>query len=234
MMDTKVAIVTAAGRGMGAGIARELHARGYKLALLSPSGAAENVAEEIGGVGITGSVTKPDDLKVLVDKTLETYGRIDGVVNHTGHPPKGELLEIPAEDWHLGLDMLLLNVVRMTRLVTPTMLKQGGGAIVNITTFATFEPEELFPVSVCIRAGLAGFTKMYADKYAKFGIRMNNILPGFIDSLPEVEEMRIRIPMGRYGTVEEISKTAAFLLSVDASYITGQNVRVDGGLTRHV
>ena len=234
MDDTKVAIVTASGRGMGAGIAKELHSQGYKLSLMSPSGASEQLAKDLGCVGITGSVTDQSKIKLLVDKTMETYGRIDGVVNHTGHPPKGELLEISDEDWHLGLDMMLLNVVRMTRLVTPIMLRQGGGAIVNISTFATFEPEELFPVSVCIRAGLSGFTKIYADKYAKSGIRMNNILPGFIDSLPEIEEMRTRIPMGRYGTVQEISKTAAFLLSVDASYITGQNIRVDGGLTRHV
>ena len=130
--------------------------------------------------------------------------------------------------------MLLLNVVRMMRLVTPIMLKQGGGAVLNITAFATFEPEEIFPVSVCIRAGLSSFTKIFADKYAQFNIRMNNLLPGFIDSLPENEVMRARIPMGRYGTVAEIAKTAAFLLSSDAGYITGQNIRVDGGITHHV
>jgi len=234
MSTNKVAIVTAAGRGMGAGIAKELYARGYRLALISPSGAAEKLAQELSGVGVTGSVTYPDHLSQLVDKTMKAYGRIDAVVNHTGHPPKGDLLEIPAKDWHRGLDMLLLNVMHMCRLVTPIMLRQGSGAIVNITTFATFEPEEIFPVSVCIRAGLASFTKIYADKYAKAGIRINNILPGFIDSLPENKELRARIPMGRYGTVQEISKTAAFLLSIDASYITGQNIRVDGGLTRHV
>lgn len=234
MIESQVAIVTAAGRGMGAAIARELKSRGYQLALISPSGAAENLAQELSGVGLNGSVSDPDDLSRLVDLTMKTYGRIDAVVNHTGHPPKGELLQISDEDWAHGLDMLLLNVVRMSRLVTPIMLRLGGGAIVNISTFAAFEPEEKFSVSACIRAGLSSFTKLYADKYAQDGIRMNSILPGFIDSLPMKEENRARIPMGRYGTVHEISKTAAFLVSDDASYITGQSIRVDGGITRHV
>ena len=234
MDERKVAIITAAGRGMGAAIARELHARSYKLGLMSPSGASEELAADLKGVGVTGSVTDSGDLNTLVEKTMAAFGRIDAVVNHTGHPPKGTLLEIEDESWHQGLDMLLLNVVRMMRLVTPIMLKQGGGSVLNITTFATFEPEEIFPISVCIRAGLSSFTKIYADKYAQSNIRMNNLLPGFIDSLPENEAMRLRIPMGRYGTVTEIAKTAAFLVSSDAGYITGQNIRVDGGITRHV
>ena len=234
MIESQVAIVTAAGRGMGAAIARELNTRGYQLALISPSGAAEKLAQELSGVGFNGSVSDPDDLRRLIDLTMKTYGRVDAVVNHTGHPPKGELLQISDEDWVRGLDMLLLNVVRMSRLVTPIMQDAGSGSIVNISTFAAFEPEEKFSVSACIRAGLSSFTKLYADKYAQDGIRMNNILPGFINSLPEKEENRTRIPMGRYGTVHEISKTAAFLVSDDASYITGQSIRVDGGITRHV
>ena len=234
MTDTKVAIVTAAGRGMGAAIARELAADGYRLALMSPSGAAETLAKSLDGLGVTGSVTEPDDLKRLVDATLAKYGRIDAVVNHTGHPPKGPLLDISDADWHRGLDMLLLNVVRMSRLITPIMLAQGGGAIVNISTYAVFEPEPTFPVSGTLRAALAAFTKLYADQYAAKGIRMNNVLPGFIDSLGETPERRQRIPMGRYGTVAEIAKTVRFLLSSDAGYITGQNLRVDGGITRSV
>ncbi|MFQ5959472.1 MAG: SDR family oxidoreductase [Alphaproteobacteria bacterium] len=234
MPEVKVAIVTAAGRGMGAAIARELHGRDYRLALMSPSGSAEALAGELGGVGVGGSVTEPDDLKRLVDRALDAYGRIDAVVNHTGHPPKGELLAIADDDWRLGLDMMLLNVVRMARLVTPAMLEQGGGAIVNISTFAAFEPKLFLPVSSCIRAALSGFSKLYADRYADAGIRMNNILPGYIDSLEHGEEIRAGIPMRRIGTVAEIARTAAFLLSDDAGYITGQSIRVDGGLTRHV
>ncbi|MDX1414979.1 MAG: SDR family oxidoreductase, partial [Candidatus Promineifilaceae bacterium] len=165
----------------------------------------------------------------------EQYGRIDAVINNTGHPPKGPLLDIPDESWHLGLDMLLLHVVRMARLVTPIMQRQGeGGAIINISTFSAFEPDESFPVSSSLRAALAGFTKMYADHYAPDAIRMNNILPGFIDSYPESQAIRSRIPMGRYGTVEEIAKTVHFLVSDGAAYISGQNIRVDGSLTRSI
>ena len=234
MTQQKTAIVTAAGKGMGAAIARELAAAGYNLALLSPSGAAEALAQELGSIGLTGSVTSTADLQKLVETTMEAHGRIDAVVNHTGHPPKGQILEIPDEDWHKGLDLVMLNVVRMARLVTPIMQTQGSGAIVNISTYAVFEPEATFPVSAALRAALAGYTKLYADEYAASGIRMNNVLPGFIDSLPETEARRQRIPMGRYGTVAEIAKTVRFLLSDDAGYITGQNIRVDGGITRSV
>jgi NAD(P)-dependent dehydrogenase (short-subunit alcohol dehydrogenase family) len=234
MTTQKTAIVTAAGKGMGAAIARELAAAGYNLALLSASGGAVALAEELGAFGLTGSVTSNEDLQKLVDGAMEKYGRIDAVVNNTGHPPKGQLLEIPDDEWHTGLDLVLLNVARMARLVTPIMIKQGGGAIVNISTFAAFEPDAAFPVSSSLRAALASYTKLYADEYASQGIRMNNVLPGFIDSYPETEAIRQRIPVGRYGTVDEIAQTTRFLLSDGAGYITGQNIRVDGGITRSV
>lgn len=230
----KVVIVTAAGSGMGAACARELAGRGYGVALMSPSGRAERLAEELGGLGLTGSVTEWGDLEALVGGTLERYGRIDGVVNSTGHAPSGELLELTDEQWHSTLDLLVLNVVRMARLVTPVMLRQGGGATVNVSTFSAFEPSPEFPLSSALRAALAGFTKLYADRYAASGIRMNNILPGFIESYGTGDEVRRSIPMRRQGTVREVAKTAAFLLSDDAGYVTGQNLRVDGGLTRSV
>ena len=231
---TKVAILTGAGKGMGGATARELSARGWKVALLSPSGNAEALAKELGGVGVTGSVTEEADLKRLVDAAMNAYGRIDGAVLSTGHPPKGDLLALTDEDWIKGLNLIILNVVKIARLITPIMERQGGGAIVNISTFAAFEPDPVFPISCTLRAGLASFAKLYADQYAPKNIRMNNLLPGFIDSLPEKPQFKARIPMGRYGKVEEIARTAAFLLSEDAGYITGQNIRVDGGITRSV
>lgn len=234
MSNNKVAIVTAAGRGMGAAIAHELAGAGYQLALLSNSGGAEAVAKELGGISQTGSVTEVKDLELLVEKTLGKYGRIDAVVNNTGHPPKGPLLDITDADWHLGLDIALLNVVRMARLVTPIMLEQGGGAFVNISTFAAFEPSLAFPVSSSLRAALGSFAKLYADQYAPQDIRMNNVLPGYIDSYPESETNLSQIPMGRYGKVGEIASAVRFLLSDEASYITGQNIRVDGGITHAV
>jgi NAD(P)-dependent dehydrogenase (short-subunit alcohol dehydrogenase family) len=232
MAEARIAIVTAASKGMGAACARELAARGYKVALMSRSEPVLRLAEELNGVAVLGSVTAEKDLAHLVTKTMETYGRVDAVVNNTGHPAKGDLLSIADSDWHSGLDLLVLNVVRMARLVTPIMLKQGAGAFVNISTFGAREPGLAYPVSSALRGALANFTKLYADQYAEQGIRMNNVLPGFIDSYEVNEEVRANIPMQRPGRVHEIAKTAAFLLSDDAGYITGQNIRVDGGLTR--
>lgn len=229
---TKVVIVTGAGKGMGAGILKRLAGEGYKVAAMSPSGAAKELAESLGGVGVTGSNAVPADTETLVKLTLDKFGRIDALVNNTGHPPKGPLLEISDEAWLQGFELVHLSVVRMLRLVTPVMLAQGKGAIVNLLTYATLEPEADFPVSGPVRAALAAFTKVYADQYAAQGIRINNLLPGFIDSLPEKDTRKARIPMGRYGKVEEIAGTVSFLLSDAAGYITGQNLRVDGGITR--
>ncbi|MGH3145184.1 MAG: SDR family oxidoreductase [Rubrobacter sp.] len=226
--------MTAAGVGMGAACARELASRGYAVALMSPSGRAEDVAKELGGLGLTGSVTEVADLESLVGETLDRYGRIDGVVNSTGHPASGGILELTDEQWHEALDLVLLNVVRVARLVTPVMLGQGGGSIVNVSTFSAFEPSPIFPLSSSLRAALAGFAKLYADRYAAEGVRMNNILPGFIESFEIEDETLSSIPMQRRGSLAEIAKTVAFLLSSDSGYITGQNVRVDGGLTRSV
>jgi len=219
---------------MGAGIARKLAAEGYGIAILSSSGKGEKLAQELGGVGVTGSNLVVDDLQRLVDATQQRWGRIDVLVNSAGHGPKGPVLEISDDDWHRGMEVYLLNAVRPTRMVTPIMQAQGGGAIVNISTYATFEPDPTFPTSGVFRAGLAAFTKLFADKYAAYNIRMNNVLPGFIDSLPEKAEFKARIPMGRYGHVSEIAETVAFLVSEKAGYITGQNIRVDGGITRSV
>jgi NAD(P)-dependent dehydrogenase (short-subunit alcohol dehydrogenase family) len=234
MAEGKVAIITAGGSGMGAGAARKLAAEGLHVSILSSSGKGEALAKELGGIGVTGSNHSNDDLKRLVDKTLEAWGRIDVLVNSAGHGPRAPILELSDEDWHRGMEVYFLNVVRPTRLVTPIMQRQKSGVIVNISTFAAFEPDPAFPTSGVFRAGLAAFTKLYSDKYAAENIRMNNVLPGFIDSLPEKQEFRRRIPMGRYGRTEEVSELIAFLASDRAGYITGQNIRLDGGITRSV
>ena len=230
----KVAIVTAGGSGMGAGAARKLAADGFKVAILSSSGKGEALAAELGGIGVTGSNQSNDDLKRLLDLTMSKWGRVDALVNSAGHGPRAAILDLLDEDWHRGMDVYFLNVVRPTRLVTPIMQAQKSGAIVNISTFAAFEPDPVFPTSGVFRAGLAAFTKLFSDKYAADNVRMNNVLPGFIDSLPEKAEWRSRIPMGRYGKTEEVSELIALLASDRAAYITGQNIRIDGGITRSV
>ena len=234
MAIEKVALITAGGSGMGAGAARRLAADGFKVGVLSSSGKGEALGQELGGFGVTGSNRSIEDLTRLVEGAMDRWGRVDVLVNSAGHGPKGDILEMTNEDWHEGLDVYLMNVIRPTRLVTPIMEAQGGGAIINISTFAVFEPDPLFPTSGVFRAGLAGFAKLYADKYAAQNIRMNNVLPGFIDSLPETEDRRGRIPMGRYGREAEVSSLISWLASEGGGYVTGQNWRIDGGLTRGV
>jgi NAD(P)-dependent dehydrogenase (short-subunit alcohol dehydrogenase family) len=230
----KVAIVTAGGSGMGAAAALRLAQDGYKIAVLSSSGKGEALAKELGGIGVTGSNRSSDDLRRLVDQVMAAWGRIDVLVNSAGHGPRDQILKLTDEQWHTGLDTYLLNVIRPTRLVAPVMVAQKGGAIVNISTAWAFEPSPMFPTSAVFRAGLAAFTKIFADQYAADNVRMNNVLPGWIDSLPATEERRQSVPMQRYGTAEEIAATVSFLASAGAAYITGQNLRVDGGITRSV
>lgn len=234
MSNTKVAIITAASQGMGKACASHLASIGYKVVLMARGEAVLDLAKELDSVAMQGSVTKADDIKALVKLALDTYGRIDAVVNNTGGPAKGKLLEITDEEWDEGLDLVLKNVVRMARAVTPVFQEQGSGAFVNISTYAAFEPDPMFPVSSPMRAALGSFTKLYADTYADQNIRMNCVLPGFVDSKPVKDFIRDAIPMGRYAKMEEIAKTCAFLLSDDAAYITGQNLKVDGGLTSGV
>lgn len=234
MSAQKVAIVTAGGSGMGAAAARQLAKDGFRVAILSSSGKGEALAKELGGIGVTGSNQSNDDLKRLVDQVIAKWGRIDALVNSAGHGPRKPILDITDEDWSKGMDVYFLSAVRPIRFVTPVMQKQKSGAIVNISTAWVFEPSEMFPTSAVFRAGLASFTKVFANKYAADNIRINNVLPGWIDSLPATEERRQSVPLKRYGKVEEVAGTIAFLVSDAAGYITGQNIRVDGGVTHAV
>ena len=232
MTQERVALITAGGSGMGAAAARRLAADGYRVGVLSSSGKGEALAKELGGLGVTASNRSTEALRRLVDLAVERWGRVDVLVNSAGHGPRAPILELTDDDWQTGMETYLLNVIRPTRLVAPIMKRQQGGAIVNISSAWVFEPSEMFPTSAVFRAGLAAFTKIFCDTHAPFNIRMNNVLPGWIDSLPAKDERRDSVPLRRYGTSEEIAATIAFLASDDAAYITGQNLRVDGGLTR--
>jgi NAD(P)-dependent dehydrogenase (short-subunit alcohol dehydrogenase family) len=234
MTVEKVVIVTAGGSGMGADAARKLAVDGFKIAILSSSGKGEALARELDGLGVTGSNQSIKDLQRLVEKTMERWGRVDVLVNSAGHGPRAPILEITDEQWHAGLDVYLMNVIRATRLIAPIMVKQKSGSIINISTAWAFEPSAMFPTSAVFRAGLASFTKIFATQYAGDNVRMNNVLPGWIDSLPATEERRQTVPMLRYGRSAEIAATIGFLASEGAGYITGQNIRVDGGITRSV
>ena len=230
----RVALVTAGGSGMGAACARRLAADGWRVAILSSSGKGEALAAELGGYGFTGSNRSVEDLGRFVDGAVARFGRIDALVNSAGHGPRAPITEITDEQWLTGMEVYLLNVVRAVRLAAPHLVAAGGGSIVNISTAWVGEPSAMFPTSAVFRAGLGAYTKLFADQFADKGVRMNNVLPGWIDSLPQTEERRAGVPMGRYGTSEEIAGVVAFLCSPDAGYITGQSVRVDGGLMRAV
>lgn len=234
MSVEKVAVITAGGSGIGAAAARKLAREGYKVSILSSSGKGEALAQQLGGLGVTGSNQSVGDMQSLVDQTLNRWGRIDVLVNSAGHGPRAPILELSDEQWQQGMETYFLNVVRPLRLVTPAMQKQGGGSVINISSAWTFEPTDMFPTSAVFRAGLAAFTKIYADNFARDNIRINNVLPGWIDSLPATGERRDSVPLQRYGTAEEVAATIAFLASPGGAYITGQNIRVDGGVTHGV
>ena len=248
MSHDRVAIVTGAGRGIGAACARELAAAGFAVSLMSPSERSPALADRLGGIGRRGTLLSDGDLKGLVDETLKVYGRIDAVVTNMGHggavpeeittvgfDPDGAapLLELPDALWHESLDMYVLAVVRVARLVTPVMIEQGGGAFVNISSMNALEPRAPYPMSV-LRGALHGFAKLYGDRYARHGIRMNNLLPGFCENVALTAAARRSIPAQRPASFEEIGRTCVFLASEAAGYINGQNILADGGMNRAV
>jgi NAD(P)-dependent dehydrogenase (short-subunit alcohol dehydrogenase family) len=229
----KVCLITGGGRGIGEAVAREMAARGYALVLMSPSESCERLAAELGGVARRGMTQVTADLEAIVDLALATHGRIDALFNNTGHPPKGDLLSITDENWDLANDLIVKSVVRMARLVTPVMEAQGSGSIVNLTTYAATEPSLLFPASCVYRAGVHAFAKLYSDRYGPVGIRMNCLAPGFTDSL-DLGKYADVPALKRIARVGEQAKAAAFLLTDDSSYVTGQTLIVDGGISRSI
>ena len=233
-MAQKTCLIIGGGRGMGAAVAREMHGRGYRLALMSPTASCEELAAELGGVALRGRAENPNDTNAVFNLAMESYGCINACLIHVGSPPKGDLLDISDEDWDLANAMILKPVIRMARLLTPIMEKQGGGSIVNITTFSTFEPSLVFPASSVYRVGVSSFAKLYSDRYGHANIRMNCLLPGFTDSLDLPQKFADMSVFKRLATAEEQAKAAAFLLTEDSSYITGQSLRSDGGVTRHM
>ena len=233
-MKEKVCVIVGGGKGIGAAVAREMNKRHYRLALMSPSENCEKLANELDGIAVRGKAENAADTQALFDATMEKYGRIDSLLIHVGGPPKGDLLDIADEDWIKANEMVLLPVIRMSKLVTPIMKDQGGGAIVNITTFSAFEPSLTFPTSSVYRVGVSSFTKLYSDRYGSNNIRMNCLLPGFTDSLDLPQKFADMSTFKRLASAEEQAKAAAFLLSDDSTYITGQSIRSDGGVTRHM
>ena len=228
-MDKKTAIITASSQGIGEACARKLSKINYNLVVFSSSEKIHILADELGCVGVKGSVTNPDDLEKTVELALSSYGCLDSVINNTGHAPKGDLLEVSDQEWISAIDILLMNVIRISRFIVPVM-KKNGGSIVNISAFGAESPSLKFPTSSVVRSALTSYTKLFARRYGRHDIRMNNLLPGFVDSYPVTDEIRNSIPLNREASVNEIANGVLFLLSDDSSYITGQNLMMDGSM----
>ncbi len=242
-----VAVITASGQGIGAAIARDLHGRGYQLALMSPSMRSVELASKLNCIGLQGSVTEQADVDQLVATAFDEYGRVDAVVNNTGFEKwsvgaeskrpyfdpdaKPHLLDIPDEDWHENLDLFVLNAVRMARAVTPIMKQQGGGAIVNISAACAIEPFLDFPFSSSTRAALSSFTRLYSDKYSRHNIRMNTMLVGYVENIGDAETYR-HLPIQRAASFQEMAQNIAMFLTDETSYITGESIYIDGGYHR--
>lgn len=234
MIKQKVAIITAASKGIGAACARKLAQEDYKLVLFSRSDAIYALADELDARPLKGSVASSQDIHHLVNFTYEKYGRIDSLIVNTGHASRGDILELTDAEWQHGFELLLMQTVRLARLVAPIMKEQKAGSIVNISSFGAREPSADFPISSVIRSAVSSYTKLFATELAPFNVRMNSVLPGFVETYPVDEETINRIPMLRQGKSWEIASTVAYLASDQASYITGQNIAIDGGMTKSI
>ncbi len=267
-MKGKVAIVCGASRGMGRAIAEEFLFRGAHLTICARNEAsllttmrnlgfrAVNNLQEREAVNriiaIPGDVTNIDDLRRIVDETVDTYGTVHILVNNAGGPPSGYFENINDDDWYGAVDLMLMSVVRLIRLVSPYMKKQKWGRIINMTSMSVKQPIENLVLSNSIRLAVVGLAKTLASQWAKYGITINNIAPGPVRT-KRIEELSMQaaerdgiefqealdrwiseVPAGRLGKPREVAKLAAFLADDDAGFITGTTIQIDGGAIRYV
>lgn len=234
-MNTQpVAIVTAASQGIGAACARRLSRDGFRLAVMSRGDSIHEIAKEVDGLGLQGDLTDAVDINHLVGRTLEHYGRLDSVVINTGHLPKGPLLELTDENWMDGMDMVLMSVARLTRAAVPAMRTCGAaGTITCISGAASREVMDEFPISTVMRSGLTAFVRMAARQWAP-DVRINSVLPGFVDSYDVTPEFMATIPTNRAATTDEIASLVSFLSTSESSYVTGESICIDGGMTKAI
>jgi 3-oxoacyl-[acyl-carrier protein] reductase len=242
-MDFKdrIVIVTGAARGIGRVIAEKFVRLGAVVVVNDlEQEAVDRVAKELGGqtVGIRADVTKAVEVKDLFDKTLEHFGRIDILVNNAGVTRDGLLVRMDEKDWDMVLDINLKGAFLMTRAAAKYMMKQRSGRIVNISSVVGLVGNAGQANYSASKAGLIGLTKSTARELGLRGVTVNAIAPGFIEtdmtrSLPEKarENLISQIILSRLGTPDDVASTVLFLASDDASYITGQVLAVDGGMT---
>lgn len=244
MLKGKTAIVTGSGRGIGRAIAMKLASFGANVVIndIPQSEDAEKTCEGIktlgvGSICIKGDVRKIDDVKALVDGTVKEFGKIDIFVNNAGITRDGLMLRMSEEDWDTVIDINLKGAFNCIKTVARPMMKNRGGSIINIASIVGVMGNPGQANYVASKAGLIGLTKTTAKEFASRGIRCNAVAPGFIQSaMTDVLADDVRkkyydaIPLGKFGTTENIADTVAFLASDMSSYITGQCINIDGGL----
>ena len=254
-LQDKTALVAASSKGLGYGVAKALAANGAKVSLCSRSAdavaaAAQTLADNYGVETLASAcdLRRPADIQAWIDKTVVAWGQIDCLLVNAGGPPAKMFKELSDSDWQAAFELTLMSSVRMIRMTIPHMT--AGGSILTVTSSSIKEPIPRLGLSTVMRAGVMGLVKTLADELAGDGIRVNNLVPGRIDtdrvaqldantsdklgiSIEEVKRRSLAaIPLGRYGHIDDFGSAGAFLLSPAASYITGATLRVDGGAMR--
>ena len=253
----KVALVAGASQGMGRATASGFAREGAKVAICARGKAALNEAaaairKETGGevLAMVADMAKPEDIKKFVNQSAEHFGRLDIIVNNAGGPPPGDFMKFTDEDWQSAFNLSFMSTMRMTREAVPHMRKVGGGKVVNITSYSVKEPIAGLVLSNAVRSAVIGWAKTLSRELAGDNILFNNICPGRIDTeraqklnkaradrlkrpVEDINrEMAAEVPLGRYGTAEEVADLIVFLGSDRGTYITGTTIAVDGGLVR--
>lgn len=248
----KVAMVAAASKGIGLAIAKELAAEGCRVSLCArgENGLKEAVGMIEGSFGQVCDVSSDDSLSAWHAATVAQLGPVEILVTNTGGPPAGNWTELSDEQWQAGFESTLLNVVRLVRTVSPEMVERGWGRIVHLTSLVAAEPNPLLPISSTLRSGISSLTRLQSDELAPHGVTVNSVLPGHTMTDRQVHLAQVRaeregipfqtalsetaksVPVGRLAEPREIAAAVAFLCSERASYVTGVNLLVDGGIVR--
>ncbi len=253
----RVAIVAASSKGLGKATALGLAEEGVKLTICSrDKDTLLKTAEEIRSqtnvdvLAVTCDVSKTDEVKNVVNETINKYDRVDILVNNAGGPPLGAFLDFSLEDWQKAIELNLFSAITFSNEVIPHMKENKWGRIINITSYAVKQPVNGLMLSNTVRAGIVGLAKTLSNEFGSDNILVNNICPGriFTDRITflaneraksegksfdqVISDMGSDVPLGRTGKPQELASLAVFLASERASYITGTTIQVDGGLTK--
>ncbi|SPE18576.1 2-deoxy-D-gluconate 3-dehydrogenase [Candidatus Sulfotelmatomonas gaucii] len=239
----KSALVTGSSRGLGAAIAIALAQAGAGVAIHGSTSVPKATQHKLEGVGaksiaLVGDVGDADVSAMLVEETVEYFGKIDILVNNAGIIRRASAADYSEEDWKAVIDVNLSSVFRLMQLAGRHMLKQGSGKIINIASLLTFQGGILVPAYAAAKGGVGQLTKAFANEWASKGVNVNAIAPGYMDTdntealkknAERARQILERIPAGRWGKPEDLAGAAVFLASAASDYIHGHVLVVDGG-----